>query len=92
MHHHILRDTILCGLVLGLFACAAAGGPPQMPSGQLVTPTPKRLVRASTPVSPNACCADALCDRAAFAKNGGTCPGDPRINGPLPPRAVVIRK
>lgn len=39
-------------------------------------------------LSPSACCNDPSCDRNAFAKAGGICPGDPRVLGPIPPQVT----
>lgn len=71
--------------------CARSGGYAKSTVDPLAAPAPATAVRVAPAKPPNACCADAACDRGAFTKSGGVCPGDPRIKGPLPPRAAAQR-
>ena len=86
-----MRFRSLAPLVFVLTsACGSRGlSPAPIPTPPLVHDVP--ALRVATPRTPGACCHDASCDRQEYAKHGGVCPGDPRINGPQPVEVIGKR-
>jgi hypothetical protein len=86
---HVSRawNTFLA-LLLFLVLASSCANHESRPTPIPAPPSAPLVVRVGPSKLPNACCADATCDRVAFAKLGGICPSDPRIKGPLPARAV----
>lgn len=82
---HRVRILVVACLASALAGCPDSGGraTPE-PAQPVVTPGPSEPHAPVAALDPNACCKDATCDKDAFRRAGGACPGDFENEHPIP--------